>query len=50
MLVAVNERPEPAKRRLSVDGRFVELPVPARGAVIAFVERPSGTILSITTR
>ncbi len=50
MLVAVNERPEPAKRKLLVDGRFVELAVPARGAAMAFVARRSGKVLSTLER
>lgn len=45
-LVAVNERPEPAKRKLIVDGHVVELAVRGRGATLAFAERRTGKILA----
>jgi hypothetical protein len=46
LLIAVNERPEPAKRRLIVDGHVVELAVHARGATLAVAARQSGKILA----
>jgi hypothetical protein len=45
LAVAVNERPEPATRKLLVDGRALDLPVRARGAAMALVDRATGKIL-----
>jgi hypothetical protein len=49
LLVAVNERPEPAKRRLVVDGRSIDLHVGARGATLSLVARSSGKVLASTS-
>ncbi|MBX3261458.1 MAG: cellulase family glycosylhydrolase [Labilithrix sp.] len=47
LLTVVNERPEPASRRLVVDGRPIDVAVGARGASLLLVERPGGrTIVS----
>lgn len=48
LLTVVNERPEPASRRLVVDGRPVDVAVGARGASLVLVERPSGKTLATT--
>ncbi len=51
LLVVVNERAEPAARRLVVDGRPIDVPVAARGASLVLVERPSGkTIVATSTK
>jgi len=42
LLAVVNERPEPATRRLMVDGRPIDVAVGARGASLVLVDRPSG--------
>jgi hypothetical protein len=46
LLVAVNERPEPATRRLVVDGHAIDLRVGARGATVMLVERLRGKPLA----
>ena len=49
LLVVVNERPEPASRRLVVDGRSIDVPVAARGSSLLVVERASGKVLASTS-
>jgi hypothetical protein len=46
LLVAVNERPEPAMRRLGVDGHWIDLHVPALGVAMMLVARRSGDVLA----
>ncbi len=44
----VNETPEPARRRLTVEGRTVVVPVGALGARLALFERGSGRLIALT--
>jgi hypothetical protein len=48
LVVVVNERPTPAKRRVVVDGRSLEVPVRALGARLAVVERRTARVLAAT--
>jgi hypothetical protein len=44
LLVCVNERPSPAKRKLLVDGKTIELDVRPRGVRMVLLNRKTGTI------
>ena len=44
----VNETPEPARRKLTVEGRSVVVPVGALGARLALFERGSGRLIALT--
>lgn len=48
LVVVVNERPEAAKRPVTVEGRRFDVPVAAFGARLVLVERKSGRILAAT--
>jgi hypothetical protein len=48
LVVVVNERPEPAVRRVNADGRWFDVPVSALGARLVLVERGSGRIAATT--
>jgi len=48
LVVCVNESAELVARRVSVDGRSLEIPVPALGTRLILVDRPSGTIAAAT--
>jgi hypothetical protein len=48
LAVVVNETPRPARRRLTLEGRPVEIPVDALGARLALFERGSGRLLAAT--
>jgi hypothetical protein len=48
LLVAVNERPEPATRRLVVDRRAIAVPTRARGAALMLVDRATGAVIGST--
>ncbi len=48
LLAVVNERAEPATRRLVVDGRPIDVPVGARASTLMLVGRPSGKLLAST--
>jgi hypothetical protein len=49
LLAVVNERTEPASRRLLVDGRPVDVPVAARSSSLMLVDRASGKTVAATT-
>ena len=44
----VNETPDPARRRLTVEGRSVLVPVAAFGARLALFERGTGRLMALT--
>jgi hypothetical protein len=46
LLVAVNERSEPATRRLVVDRHAVDVPTRAQGASMVLIDRASGAVLA----
>jgi hypothetical protein len=48
LVVCVNETPGDARRRVRVEGRTFEVPVPAYGSRLALVERGTGRVLAAT--
>jgi hypothetical protein len=48
LAVVVNEGAEDARRRLTVEGRAVEIPVPAGRSRLVLFERGTGRVLAAT--
>lgn len=48
LVACINERPEPAVRRVAVDGITLEVPVAALGARLVFAERRTARVLAAT--
>jgi hypothetical protein len=48
LVAVVNESAEAARRRVTLEGRSVEIPLPALGARLLLFERGTGKLLAAT--